>query len=161
MFFRFCKLSILKWQYGIYAFSCFKFITGLWPTSFFFTRNKLLTNSPYDGWTFLMDLFFNISFTSSSTNSSPFWLTIVGKGFLTEKVLNEVGFCILLLCPKSWDPVLFLSRLQQNVSIFLPMERLEYFLTRIIFLSMGEPFLIPTELVFLDLNPCWRRSAVE
>ena len=158
MFFRFCKLSILKWKYGIYAFSCFKFISGLWPRSFFFTRNKLLE---LDGWTFLMAFFFNISFTSSSTNFSPSWLTIVRKRYLTEKVLNEVGFCILLLCPKSWDPVLFLSRLLQNVSIFLPMERLEYFLTRIIFLSMGEPFLIPTELVFLDLNPCWRRSAVE
>ena len=158
MFFRFCKLSILKWKYGIYAFSCFKFISGLWLRSFFFTRNKLLE---LDGWTFLMAFFFNISFTSSSTNSSPSWLTIVGKRFLTENVLNEVGFCILLLCPKSWDPVLFLSRLLQNVSIFLPMEPLEYFLTRIIFLSMGEPFLIPTELVFLDLNPCWRRSAVE
>ena len=39
-------------------------------------------------------------------------------------------------------------------SIFLLMGRLEYFLTRIIFLSMGEFFLIPTEFVFLDLNPC-------
>ena len=45
------------------------------------------------------------------------------------------------------------SRLLQNISIFLLMERLEYFLIRIIFLSMGEPLLIPTELLFLDLNP--------
>ena len=53
------------------------------------------------------------------------------------------------------------SRLLQNISIFLLMERLEYFLIRIIFLSMGEPLLIPTELLFLDLNPPWRRFAVE
>ena len=52
---------------------------------------------------------------------------------------------VLLRSPKFWDPVLFLSRLLQNVSIFLLMERLEYFLIRITFLSMGEPFLIPTE----------------
>ena len=68
MYFSFCKPSILKWQYRIYTFSCFKFITGLWPLSFFFTKNKLLTNSSFDVWTFLMSPFFNIPFTSSSTN---------------------------------------------------------------------------------------------
>ena len=52
---------------------------------------------------------------------------------------------LLPLSPKFWDPVLFLSRLLQNVSIFLLMERLKYFLIRIIFLSMGEPFLVSTE----------------
>ena len=76
-------------------------------------------------------------------------LLSVGKGFLIKKVLNEMKFCIYLLCLKFWDPVLFLYRLLQDVSIYLLMERLEYFLTRIIFLSMGEPFLIPTEKRFL------------
>ena len=90
--------------------------------------------------------------------STHYWL---GREFLTEKVLNEMEFRILLLCPKFWDPMLFSSRFLQNISVFLLMEHLEFFLTRIIFLSMGEFFLIPTELVFLDLNPCWRRFFVE
>ena len=81
----FCKPSILKWQCEIYAFSCFKFITGLWPSSFFFTRNKLLTNSPFDGWTSLMALFFNISFTSSFTSSYPSRLTIGWEGIFDWK----------------------------------------------------------------------------
>ena len=71
-----CKPSILKWQCGLWAFISFKFITVLWSQSFFFTRNKFLTNSPFDGWNFLIVPFFNISFTSSFTNSSPSWLTI-------------------------------------------------------------------------------------
>ena len=71
-----------------------------------------------------------------------------GKRFLTKKVLNEMEFYILSLCSKFWDSVLFLSRLLQNVSIFLLMKRMEYLLTRIILLSMSEPFLILTELIF-------------
>ena len=71
-----------------------------------------------------------------------------GKRFLTKKVLNEMEFYILSLCSKFWDPVLFLSRLLQNVSIFLLMKRMEYLLTKIILLSMSEPFLILTELIF-------------
>ena len=67
---------------------------------------------------------------------------------------NEMEFCILLQCRKFCDPVLFSSRLLQNVSFFLLIKRLEYLLTRKIILSMGETFLIPAELVFLDLNPC-------
>ena len=86
---------------------------------------------------------------------------LAAKRFLTEKVLNEMEFRILLLCPKLWDPALFSSRLLQNVLIFLLMERLGYILVRIIFLSMGESFLILTELVFLDPNLCWRRFSVE
>ena len=92
--------------------------------------------------------FFNISSTSSFTNSSLLGSLFAGKGSLTVKVLNEKEFCILLLCPKLWSPVLFSFKLLQNVPIFLLMERLEYFLTRIISLSMGEPFLIPTEFFF-------------
>ena len=42
--------------------------------------------------------------------------------------------------------LLFLPRLPQNVLIFLLIEH--YFLTKIISLSMGEPFLIPTESFF-------------
>ena len=87
MYFRLCKPSILKWQYGIYAFSCFKFITVLWPPSSFFTGNKLLRNSPFDGLTFLIAPFFNIYFTPSFINSSPFWLTI---GW--EKTFDWKGF---------------------------------------------------------------------
>ena len=79
---------------------------------------------------------------------------LVEEGHLIEKVLNEMEFCIFLQCLKFWDPVLFLSMLLQNVSIFPLMERLEDFLIRIIFLSMGKLFLIPTELVFLDLSLC-------
>ena len=63
---------------------------------------------------------------------------LVGKGFLTEEVLNERKFCILLQCPKSWDPVLFSSRVLRNISIFQLMERQGYFLTRIIFFSMAQ-----------------------
>ena len=161
MYFRFCTPSILKWQYGIYPFSCFKLITTLWSPSFFFTRIKLLTNSPFDGWTFLMAPFSDISFTSSFTNSFPSWFTIGWKRIFDWKYFEWNGILYLLLCPKFWVPVLLSSRLLQNTSIFLLMERLEYFLTRIIFLSMGEFFLILTELVFLDLNPCWRRVAVK
>ena len=46
------------------------------PPCFFVKRNKLLTNSPFDGWIFLMDHFFNTSFTSRFTKSSPFRPTI-------------------------------------------------------------------------------------
>ena len=70
-------------------------------------------------------------------------------------------FSILLLCPKFLYTMLFSYRLLQNVSDFLIMERLGYFVTRIIFLSMGESFLIFSELVFLNSNPSWRRFAVE
>ena len=133
MYFRFCKTSNLRWQYGIYAFSCFKFITGLWPLSFFFTGNNLLTNYPFNGWTFLMVPLFNISFTSVSAIVHLLDSLLVGKEFLTVKVLNVMKFCITLLCPKVWDPVLFSSRLLQNVSVFLLMEQLECFLARIIF----------------------------
>ena len=63
---------------------------------------------------------------------------LVGKGFLTEEVLNERKFCILLQCPKSWDPVLFSSRVLRNISSFQLMERQGYFLTRIIFFSMAK-----------------------
>ena len=157
MYFSFCKPSILKWQYGIHAFSCFKFIAGLWSQSFFFTRNMLLTNSHFDGWlpslTFFLPPVPTIRLLLDSL--------LVGKGFLTEKVLNEMELCILLLCPKFWDPVLLWYKLLQTISVFLPMERMEYFLTRIIFLPMGESFLIPTKLVFLDLNRCWRRFAFD
>ena len=103
---------------------------------------------------------FNISFTSVSPIMHLLDSLLVGKEFLTVKVLNVMKFCIILLCPKVWDPVLFSSRLLQNVSVFLLMEQLECFLARIIFLSMGEPFLIPNELVFLDLNLCWRSFTV-
>ena len=61
-----------------------------------------------------------------------------GKGLLTEKTLNEMKFFILLQCPKFWDNLCYYSSsLLQNVSTFLLMERMEYFLARIIFLSMA------------------------
>ena len=73
---------------------------------------------------------------------------LVGEGFLTKMVLNEMEFCILLLCPKFWVPVLFLSRLQQNISIFLLMERLEYFMIRIIFFQWMNLLLFPLNWFF-------------
>ena len=109
MYFSFCKPSILKWQYGIHAFSCFKFIAGLWSQSFFFTRNIMLTNSHFDGWTFLMAPFFNIFFTSSSNNSSPSRLTIGWEGIFDWKgfewngtlypfTMSEIlGSCVTLI----------------------------------------------------------------
>ena len=103
MYFRLCKPSILKWQYGTYAFSCFKFITVLWFPSFFFTGNKLLTNSPFDGWTFLIAHFVNIYFTSSFINSSPFWLTIGSERTFDWKVLNDISFT---WCPSTISKIL-------------------------------------------------------
>ena len=94
MYFKFCKPSILKWQYGIYAFIYFKFITGLWHPSFYFTRNYLLTNFRFDGWTFLMAPFFNISFTSNFTNSWPSRLTNGWEGIFEWKGFkwNEIWY---------------------------------------------------------------------
>ena len=86
MYFRFCKPSFLKWQYRIYAFSCFKFITGLWPRSFFFTRNKLLANSPFDCF----------------TNSSPSGVTIVWEEIFDRKGFEWNG----ILCPFTLSKIL-------------------------------------------------------
>ena len=136
-----------------------KFITALWHPCFFFTRNTLLTNSSFElFWWLLLSTFL----LPPDSLILPFHDSqLVGKGYLTVKVLNEMGFCILLLCPKPCDPVLFSCRLLQNFSIFLLMERLGCFLTTLIFLSIGGPFLISTELAFLNSNTCWRRFAVE
>ena len=110
MYFRFCKPSILKWQYGIYAFSYFKFITGLWPQSFFSTRNKFLTNFPFAGWTFLMAPFLNISFTSSFTSSSPSWLTIGWEGIFDWKVFEWNGILYPFTISKIfWSCVIFIQ----------------------------------------------------
>ena len=146
------------WDIGIQFFQIYH-----WPLAsiFLFTRNKLLTNFPFDDCIFLVATFFNIPLTSSFTNSSLLNSLLTGKGFLTKKVLNEMGFCILLLCPKFWDLLLFSSKLPLSDSIFLLMERPGNFLTRINFLSVGETFLIPFELDFLDSIPCWRMFAGE
>lgn len=147
---------------GYSHFVTSKFISGLWPLSFFFTKNKLHTNSPFDG----VELFWWLPFSGfllapvSPIPPHPESL-LAGKGFFNEKVFSKMEFCILLLCPKSWNPMLFSSKLLQHFLIFLLIERLEHFLARIIFSSMDEPFLIPTELIFLDSHPCWRKFVVE
>ena len=66
---------------------------------FFLTGNKLLANSLFNGWTFLVAPFFNISLTFSSPILCLFDSLLVGEWFLTEKVLNKIEFCTLLLCP--------------------------------------------------------------
>ena len=71
--------------------SILSLVFGPLPSSLFFTRNKFLTNSPFDGWTFLIAPFFNLYFTSSFTNSSPFWLTIGWEGTFDWKGFEWSG----------------------------------------------------------------------
>ena len=70
---------------------------------------------------------------------------MVGKGFLTEMKWNLVSFYYIqnfrILC-------YFHAGFYKMFQSFLRMERLEYFLKKIFFISMSELFLIPTELVF-------------
>ena len=108
--------------------------------------------------------FFNISFTSSLTNSFPSRLITGWGGIFDWKGFEWIGIFYPFTMSKILRSGVILIHAAKNVSIFLLMERLEYLLyllTRIILLSMGEPFLIPTDLVFLDLSPCWRSFAVE
>ena len=139
MYFRFCKSSILKWQCEIYRFSCSvasNLSVVLGPNPSFLQGISCLQTS------FLMvELFWWLpSSTFLLLQVSPILpfldLRLVGKGFLTEKVLDDMKYCILLICQKFWNPVLFSSRLLQNVLIYLLIAHLQYFLTRIIFLSM-------------------------
>ena len=157
MYYRFCKPPILKRHYGIKANLSPAF--GIHAS---FLQGIRCSETPL----LMVELFWWLLLSTfllpPDSLIFPFHDSqLVGKGYLTVKVLNEMGFCILLLCPKPCDPVLFSCRLLQNVSIFLLMERLGCFLTTLIFLSIGGPFLISTELAFLNSNTCWRRFAVE
>ena len=60
-----CKLSILKCRKGIYWFNSFKLITGLLPSSFFFTINILLRNWSFCGQTSSTAPLFKRFFTSN------------------------------------------------------------------------------------------------
>ena len=89
----FANLS-LKWQYGIYAFSCFKFITGFWPPKEFY-KEYVAYKLPFGWLNFSNGSLLQHFFTSNFTNFFLLDSLLVGKGFLTDKVLNEIEFCIL------------------------------------------------------------------
>ena len=107
MYFRFCKLSILKWQYGIYdsVASNLSLVLGPHPS---FSQGISCLQTPL----LRVDIFWwLLSSTFLLLPVSPILhlldSRLVEKRFLTEKVLNEMEFCILLLCQKFWNPVLF------------------------------------------------------
>ena len=100
---RFCNPSILKWFYGINVFRCFRFVTGLCSSFFFFTRDKLLKNPPFTVLACLIASFFNISFTSPCLYFFVVLdLLLIGKESLIEKVSfeRELHNHLLLYCMK-------------------------------------------------------------
>ena len=130
------------------------------PHSCFLQGISFFTNSRFDGLTFLMVPFFNISFTSRFTNSPPFsthywlgrdfWKCFEWNGILHPFTMFKIlGSCVIFIqAPtKCFNlPVVGMSEiLFDKNNLFIN----------------GWPFLDSTELVFLDLNLCWRSFAVE
>ena len=163
MYFRFCIPFVLKLKYGIlYMHSVASNLSLVFDTHpSFILGISCLKNSPFDGWTFLIAPYLNISFTSTFNDSSTSRLTLGWEGVFDWKGFGWNGILHPFTMFKnlgSW--VTFIQaptkcfNLPANGTSEILFDKNNLFIK-------GETFLIPTELVFLDLNSCWRRLAVE
>ena len=106
MYYRFCKPPILKRHYGIKANLSPAF--GIHAS---FLQGIRCSETPL----LMVELFWWLLLSTfllpPDSLIFPFHDSqLVGKGYLTVKVLNEMGFCILLLCPKPCDRCVILMQ---------------------------------------------------